>query len=206
MNSFTSFLQDYLNFFDTSTGVFLFILFYALWITCLLPGLWPSMLAGALYGSFFGTIFVFMGAFIGAELTFYLSRKYFRDWSQRRIANFPRFQIIKKALSKEGLKLIILTRLSPVFPFSILNLFYGLSEVTFLDYSIGITAILPGTILYCGLGSLAGDIANFDTVLSNKDDTTSLFFSLLGVVATFAVIWIASKAAQKALQEFESPR
>ena len=198
------FLETSLSFFDTPLGVLIFICLYAFWVIFLFPGLWLSMLGGALYGPLYGSVVVFLGAFIGGEITFLLGRRFLRTWAQHLISRFAKLKIIQSAVSKEGLKLIFLTRLSPVFPFSLLNLVYGLSEVTIRDFSVGMIAILPGTFLYCTLGSLAGDIAHFEQVLSAKKDLGSLFISVIGALATFAVVWLASKAARQALQEFDS--
>tara|TARA_Y100001968_G_scaffold8578_1_gene7245 strand:+ start:1374 stop:1994 length:621 start_codon:yes stop_codon:yes gene_type:complete len=204
MIDLTPYLEISYSFFNTPLGVVLFIFLYAVWVICLLPGLWLSMFAGAIFGSFYGSIIVFLGAFLGAEITFLLGRKFLRNWTQSLLSKFPKFQIVDKAISKEGLRLVFLTRLSPAFPFGLLNLFYGLSEVRIRDFSIGMIAILPGTILYCSLGDFAGDIAKFDEVLSNRNDLGSLGISLLGLIATFAVVWLISKAARKAIQEFDN--
>jgi len=204
MIDFASNLQIALDFFNTSLGVLSFILLYAFWVIFLLPGLWLTMFAGVVYGSLYGSIIVFLGAILGADITFFLGRKFLRNWTQRRIAKFPKFQIVEKAITQKGLRLIFLTRLSPAFPFSLLNLFYGLTEVSFGDFSIGMIAIIPGTILYCSLGNFAGDIAKFDDVLSNRSDLGSLAISCIGLIATFAVFWLLSTAARKAIQEFDN--
>ena len=46
-------------------------------------------------------------------------------------------------MKREGLKVIFLTRLSPLFPFGLLNFTYGLSEVKVRDFTIGMIGILP---------------------------------------------------------------
>tara|TARA_Y100001968_G_scaffold50513_5_gene41178 strand:- start:2273 stop:2893 length:621 start_codon:yes stop_codon:yes gene_type:complete len=204
MASIQLFLGNSLEFFETPIGIISFISLYAIWVTILLPGLWPSMLGGFLYGSIFGSIFVSLGAFIGAELTFLCGRKYFRNWIQNRISKFQKFKAIQKSITKEGLKLVILTRISPIFPFSLLNLIYSLSEVSFRNYTLGLIGIFPGTILYCSLGSLAGDIAKFTEVASNRKDIASLALTSLGFIATFFVVYFISRAARNALQEFDS--
>ncbi|MBM5791350.1 MAG: TVP38/TMEM64 family protein, partial [Cyanobacteria bacterium M_surface_10_m1_298] len=104
---------------------------------------------------------------------------------------------------REGLKLVLLTRLSPAFPFSLLNFAYGLSEVSLRDYTIGLIGILPGTILFCGLGALAGDVARFGTVLSGEADPFTWSLRVVGVLATVAVVWVVGRAARRALQESE---
>ena len=180
-------------------GALAFIPLYALWVTLLLPGVWASMLAGALYGPWWGSAIVFIGACLGAEAAFLLGRSWLRAWAQRRLAALPKLQAVERAVSREGLKLVLLTRLSPAFPFSLLNLAYGLSEVTLRDYTLGLIGILPGTILFCGLGALAGDVARFGEVLSGQADAGTWTLRVIGVVATVAVVWLVGRAARRAL-------
>jgi uncharacterized membrane protein YdjX (TVP38/TMEM64 family) len=180
-------------------GALAFVPLYALWVTLLLPGVWASMLAGALYGPWWGSLIVFVGACLGAESAFLLGRTWLRNWARRRLAAVPKLLAIEQAVSREGLKLVLLTRLSPAFPFSLLNFAYGLSEVSLRDYSIGLIGILPGTILFCGLGALAGDVARFGEVLSGQADAGTWVLRIVGLLATVASVWVAGRAAQRAL-------
>lgn len=197
-------LAFWLELLRTPWGVVVFIPLYAVWVTLLLPGVWASMLAGALYGVWLGSGLVFIGACLGAELVFMLGRGWLRDWARTRLNRWPRLKAIESAVSQEGLKLIVLTRLSPAFPFSLLNLAYGLSDVSLRDYSIGLIAILPGTVLFCGLGALAGDVARFSDVLAGDADPMTWTLRVIGILATVAVMLLVSRAARKALQDDES--
>lgn len=196
-------LAFWLELLRTPWGVVVFIPLYAVWVTLLLPGVWASMLAGALYGVWLGSGLVFIGACLGAELVFMLGRGWLRDWARTRLNRWPRLKAIESAVSQEGLKLIVLTRLSPAFPFSLLNLAYGLSDVSLRDYSIGLIAILPGTVLFCGLGALAGDVARFSDVLAGDADPMTWTLRVIGILATVAVMLLVSRAARKALQDDE---
>jgi uncharacterized membrane protein YdjX (TVP38/TMEM64 family) len=184
-------------------GAVLFVPLYAVWVTLLLPGIWASMLAGALYGTALGSGLVFVGASLGAVVVFLLGRGWLRGWARRRLAAAPKLQAVEQAVSREGLKLVLLTRLSPAFPFSLLNLAYGLSEVSLRDYTIGLIGILPGTVLFCGLGALAGDVARFGEVLSGQADPLTWAVRLLGIVATVAVTVVVTRVARRALAEVE---
>ena len=197
-------LPDVLELLRSPAGALLFIPLYALWVTLLLPGVWASMLAGVLYGTWLGSGLVFVGACLGAVVVFLLSRSVLRDWAQRRLEQLPKLQAVERAVSKEGLKLVLLTRLSPAFPFSLLNLAYGLSEVSLRDYSIGLIGILPGTVLFCGLGALAGDVARFGEVLGGEADVGTWALRVVGVLATLAVVWLVSRTARRALQNVET--
>ncbi|QPN58198.1 TVP38/TMEM64 family protein [Synechococcus sp. CBW1107] len=196
----SSWLEPVLPALRSPAGAVAFVPLYALWVTLLLPGVWASMLAGALYGTVLASVIVFVGASLGAMAAFLLGRHWWRGWTRRRLQAFPRLMAIERAVSREGLKLVLLTRLSPAFPFSLLNLAYGLSEVSLRDYVIGLIAILPGTVLFCALGELAGDVAHFGDVLNGEADAGTWALRILGLVATAGSIWVAGRAARRALE------
>jgi uncharacterized membrane protein YdjX (TVP38/TMEM64 family) len=202
---FSDLLDQLLPALRSPLGAVAFVPLYALWVTLLLPGVWASMLAGALYGPWWGSVVVLVGASLGAEAAFLLGRGWLREWARRRLAAAPKLQAIEQAVSREGLRLVLLTRLSPAFPFSLLNFAYGLSEVSLRDYTIGLVGIVPGTILFCSLGALAGDVARFGEVLSGQADAVTWTLRLVGVAATAATVVLAGRAARRALQDPEAP-
>ena len=195
--------QRWLPALQSPLGAVAFVPLYALWVTLLLPGVWASMLAGALYGPWWGSLIVFVGACLGAEAAFLLGRTWLRNLARRRLAAVPKLQAVEQAVSREGLKLVLLTRLSPAFPFSLLNFAYGLSEVSLRDYTLGLIGIIPGTILFCGLGALAGDVARFGEVLSGQADPATWALRIVGLLATVASVWLVGRAAQRAIKGAE---
>ena len=197
-------IDNFSPFLMTSFGVFIFIIFYALWVTCLLPGSWLSMLSGFLYGTWLGSFIVFLGAFLGAHLTFYLARTFLKDWAQKKVSTFPKVKSIEKAVSREGRKVVFLTRLSPLFPFGLLNFSYGLSDVKVLDFTLGMLGIVPGTILYCSFGSLALKISNFGDVLSGRSSTDSFISSIISIISTILVVILILRSTKKMYQDSES--
>ena len=199
--SWSSFWSDLLPLLASPLGAVAFVPLYALWVTLLLPGVWASMLAGVLYGTWWGSLVVFVGACLGAEIVFLLGRGRLRGWARRRLAAAPKLLAVEQAVSREGLRLVLLTRLSPAFPFSLLNLAYGLSEVSLRDYTIGLIGILPGTVLFCALGALAGDVTRFNTVLAGQADPFTWVVRILGIAATVAVTLLVTRVARQALAE-----
>ena len=193
-------MSGHLDIFLSSPGAILFAILYAFITALFLPGVWASMLAGALYGTWWGSLIVFFGASLGAEAAFLVGRTWLRGWSKRRLEAFPKLQAVEQAVSREGLKLVLLTRLSPAFPFSLLNLAYGLSEVSLRDFTIGLVGIIPGTVLFCGLGAFAGDVARFGDVLSGEADAFTWTLRMVGIAATVASVWLLGRAAQRALK------
>ena len=198
-------VNNFVPFLSSSLGIFVFAFVYVIWVSCLLPGSWLSMLSGFLYGTWLGSLIVFLGAFIGAHVTFYLGRTLLKDWAQKKISNFPKIKIMEKAVKREGLKVIFLTRLSPLFPFALLNFTYGLSEVRVLDFTLGMIGIIPGTILYCSLGSLALKVSNFGDVLSGRSETSSFIWSLISITSTILVVILILRSTRKFNQDYLNP-
>src|SRR5262245_2577103 len=95
-------------------GIVLFVLAYVLACVLFLPGLILTLGAGFAYGVVVGTPVVWVAANLGAVAAFLLGRTLLRDWVGRRIADNPRFAAIDRAVGQQGLKIVLLTRLSPV--------------------------------------------------------------------------------------------
>ena len=198
-------VNNFIPFLSSPLGVFVFAFVYVVWVSFLLPGSWLSMLSGFLYGTWLGSSVVFVGAFIGAHITFYLGRTFLKEWAQKKASNFPKIQIMEKAVKLEGFKVILLTRLSPLFPFGLLNFTYGLSEVKILDFTLGMIGIIPGTILYCSLGSLALKVSNFGDVLSGREETGNFIWSLISISSTILVLLLILRSTRKIYQDSLNP-
>ena len=196
-----SFLIDnFLNFLfylDSGWGIVTFVFFYIISVLLILPASWLSLLAGFLYGPYFGSIVVFLSAFIGASISFFLAKEYFVNKIVTIISRFPKIKLLEKIINKGGLKLIILTRLSPLFPFSILNYFYGLNKVSYKDFSIGLLFILPGTYLYCALGSLSNNLDEIKNLKLNGNTTTTI----ISIISTFLIVYFLTKYSNEVIKE-----
>jgi uncharacterized membrane protein YdjX (TVP38/TMEM64 family) len=122
----------------------LFIVIYIAGAVLFVPGALLTIVGGALFGLVWGTVYVSIGATIGATAAFVIGRYLARGWVRARLENNPRFAAIDDAVGREGWKIVALTRLSPVFPFNLLNYAFGLTGVSLRDYVIATWAgILP---------------------------------------------------------------
>ncbi len=190
-------IYDLAFFFNTNLGILAFILLYILIVLLILPASWLSLLSGFLYGSYLGSIIVFFAATIGASLAFFISKSFLSIKLQKIINNFPKLSLMEKVVQKGGLKLILLARFSPIFPFSILNYFYGLNNIKFRDFALGLLAIIPGTFLYCSIGSLAKSLQDLKTL----QPTGNLLLTILSVISTFMVIYFSTKYAKEYIND-----
>src|SRR6202521_826610 len=137
-----------------------FIAIYIVACVAFLPGSILTIGAGVIFGVVRGSICVSIAATLGATAAFLVGRYLARDWVSARLEGNAKFKAIDEAVGKEGWKIVLLTRLSPVFPFNLLNYAYGLTSVSLRDYVLASwVGMIPGTILYVYIGSLSGDLA-----------------------------------------------
>jgi len=193
MNIFLENIYNMSFFFNTGIGIFSFVCIYILIVLLILPASWLTLLSGFLYGSYFGSIIVFISASIGASVAFFVSKSFFAKKLKNLFSRYPKLSVMEKVVEKGGFKLIFLARLSPIFPFSILNYFYGLNNVKFKDFALGLLGIIPGTFLYCSIGSLAKSIQD----LKNVQSSNNLYMTIIGVVSTSLVVYFLAKYSKE---------
>ncbi|MGK7896805.1 MAG: TVP38/TMEM64 family protein [Xenococcus sp. (in: cyanobacteria)] len=181
-------------------GVIAFMLIYIVATVAFLPGSILTLGAGVLFGVFLGSIYVFISATIGATSAFLVGRYFARSWISKKIADNDKFAAIDRAIGREGLKIVLLTRLSPILPFNLLNYGLGVTGVSLKDYVIASVGMIPGTIMYVYFGSLFKNIAAIDPTQAGNSTTQTAIFVIGGIIAV-AVILYVTKVARKALDE-----
>ncbi|MFN6472765.1 MAG: TVP38/TMEM64 family protein [Nostoc sp. SerVER01] len=185
-------------------GPIAYIIIYNLATLLFIPGSLLTLKGGCLFGVFWGSIYVLIAAIIGATLSFVIGRYLSRNWVCQQMDKHPKFKAIDLAVSKEGWKIVLLTRLSPLFPFNLLNYAFGVTQVSLKDYILGSFGIIPGTVMYVYIGSLAGDIAMINTSHQPTTPETQIWQWIMqgvGLIATIAVTVYITKIAQKALDK-----
>ncbi|MGH7550207.1 MAG: TVP38/TMEM64 family protein, partial [Gemmatimonadota bacterium] len=113
------------------------VILAALWIPAaafLVPGSLITLGTGFLLGVGWGLVTVSIGSTLGAVAAFLMGRTLARERVRRWIAGRPRFQAVDRAVETGGLGIVLLTRLSPLFPYNFLNYAFGLTGVRPRDY------------------------------------------------------------------------
>ncbi|HJQ85188.1 MAG TPA: TVP38/TMEM64 family protein [Candidatus Binatia bacterium] len=182
-------------------GPLVFIAGYALAVVALVPAWALTLAAGAIFGIGRGVVYVFVAAVLGSSAAFLIARYVARGAVERRIAASPRFAAIDRAVGREGRKIVFLLRLSPAFPFTLLNYFLGLTRVAFLDYLVAALGMIPGTLLYVYYGKLVGDVTAVAAGAGAARGTGYWAVLGIGLAATVAVTVLVSRTARRALRE-----
>ena len=175
----------------------LFIILYVVGAVLFVPGSVLTIGAGVLFGLLWGSVYVSIGATIGATAAFLIGRYLARDWVRRQLESNRKFNAIDRAVGREGWKIVLMTRLSPVFPFNLLNYAFGLTAVTLRDYLLATwIGIMPGSVLYVYIGSLGGSLAS-----SSGQSPARWAVRIIGLAATLGVAIYAGRLASRALNE-----
>ena len=176
-------------------GPVIFIALYIVATVFFIPGSVLTLGAGAVFGVVLGSVYVSISATLGATAAFLVGRYLARDAIARKIAKNEKFATIDRAVADEGWKIVLLTRLSPVFPFTLLNYAFGLTRVKLSHYVLASwLGMIPGTVMYVYLGSLV----NLGS--GHRQRTTGEWVLYgVGLLATLIVTIFVTRLAKKAL-------
>lgn len=187
-----SFVEEY-----SIPGIVTVIVMYGVFAVLLIPGSAITVLCGGVFGLVTGTIVVVLGSNLGAFFAFLISKTFLRSRVETWIEKYPKFKRLYSALEKNDFKIVFLTRLSPLFPYTLLNYFLGVAKVRLIPYLIAsFIGMLPGTFLYIYIGVVATEVASSSSVEKAK-----LIFYIIGFVATILVVALVTQTAKKALSE-----
>lgn len=179
---------------------------YAVATVLMIPGSIITLMIGAIYGPWLGTALVSPASVLGATLAFLLGRNVFRSSIEKKMEGSPKFTALQVAMEKEGFKILTLVRLSPIFPFTLVNYAFGITRVKLHHYVLGsFLGMLPGTLMYVYLGKAAGaaaeDLASLQTSGVKPDSALGDIFFWGGLAATVVVTVFVTRAAKRALAE-----
>ncbi len=180
-------------------GWVLFALLYALACVALLPVAVLTLGAGAVFGVWLGFALVWIGATAGACASFLIGRHWARGWVEKKIAHRPFFAAIDAAVGVEGWRIVILTRLTPLFPFAIQNYAYGITRVRFREYALAsFFGMAPGTFLFVYIGDAAAEALKAGLSGRTRMPAEWAFYAV-GLAATVAAVTMVGRMARKAL-------
>jgi pyruvate/2-oxoglutarate dehydrogenase complex dihydrolipoamide dehydrogenase (E3) component/uncharacterized membrane protein YdjX (TVP38/TMEM64 family) len=176
-------------------GPVIFVCLYVVATVLFVPGSVLTLGAGAVFGVVLGSVCVSISATLGATAAFLVGRYLAREAIARKIEKNETFATIDRAVADEGWKIVLLTRLSPVFPFTLLNYAFGLTRVKLSHYVLASwIGMIPGTVMYVYLGSLVNVGAG------HRQRTTGEWVLYgVGLLATVVVTVFVTRLARKAL-------
>jgi len=131
---------------------------YILAVVFFVPGLPITVLGGVAFGPLWGTFYVWIAATIGAGLAFLVARYGVRSTVERWVQASPRIAKMDGQVARHGWRIVMLTRLVPIFPFNLQNYAYGITRIGFWPYAITSSiCMLPGTAAFTFAGGALSD-------------------------------------------------
>ena len=188
---FASWIEKMTWFADSGmAGIVLFLILYIVLAILFAPASFHKFISGVLFGFWIGWALAFIGACLGAIIPFWLSRKYLRGWFDKKLKSKPTIKALKQAVSNDGFKCVLLTRMSLVIPYPVLNYGFGLTDVKWKDYIYGnVGMIVPGA-LYAWWGSQASEIG---AAVGGGRDWTYWLAITLSIILTVWIIYYLRK-------------
>ena len=182
-------------------GIVLYVLLYMVAAVAFVPGSILVLGAGAVYGLALGFAVAAAGSTLGATAAFITSRYWARGWMRRLIKGHPSFQAIDRAIGYESWRIVLLIRLSPIFPYNLLNYAFGMTRVPLGAYVAG-SAIgnLPATLLYVYFGSLLGSLTALRDEPLPVHGWRQWTLYGFGLLATAAVCLYLARLARRAVK------
>jgi uncharacterized membrane protein YdjX (TVP38/TMEM64 family) len=182
-------------------GPVVYVVFVVLATVLFLPGSVAMMIGGFLFGFLPGFLFVALALPFGAQGAFEFGRWVARPWVRSKVAGNRRMQAIEAALREQAFVIIVLTRLSLIIPFNLLNYAYGATSVKAVTHWMA-TAVgmLPAIALYVYLGTLARDLGQILSGEAAPSDLTYWVF-FAGIIAIVLATWVIHKTATRALEK-----
>ena len=163
-----------------------FIGIYFLTVSLSLPGAAVLTLsAGAIFGSVLGTFLVNIGATLGATAAFLSARFIFRDWVESQFSD--KLEFINNGISDNATSYLLFLRLVPLFPFFLVNLVLGVTQVRLSIYFLStMVGIMPGSFVYANAGS---NLARINTISDIASPEIFGAFVLLGIFALIPAVY-----------------
>ena len=157
------------------------VIYILLWVAaCIffLPGLPVALLGGVAFGPLLGTALTSVGSVLGATAAFLVARYAARSMVEGWVEGNDQFRKIDEGVRKQGWRMLMITRLVPVFPFNLQNYAYGLTNIRLGTYVVvSFLCMLPGSAAFCFAG---GSLTSGGSLKKT--------FMYLGVAAVFFVI------------------
>jgi uncharacterized membrane protein YdjX (TVP38/TMEM64 family) len=177
--------------------------FYVVCSVFLVPGSIPTLAAGFLFGVALGSLTAILGSTIGACAAFLVGRTMARGWVARRIARSRRFTAIDRMVGRHGFKVVLLTRLSPISPFVVMNYLFSLTKVSFRQYALGsLIGMIPGTVMFVYFGAGLRSLAEVTAYAKGQlpVSATERVFFWVGLAVTVIIVVLLAGLAHASLQ------
>jgi uncharacterized membrane protein YdjX (TVP38/TMEM64 family) len=178
----------------------LFVLIYIVAAVTLAPAFFLTVAGGAVFGVWQGSLLVFMGASLGASAVYALASPLASIRWMRRVTSDHRVAAVRNAVAGGGVRVMLLLRLSPLVPYSILNYALALSGVRYADFLVALLGMIPAIVLYTYYGKVVGDVAALAAGVSPPRGLEYYVLLAVGLVTVVVSTTMITRAARREME------
>lgn len=200
---FLTFLQQVIEWVGKqgSWSVLLFIvlftiaapLFMSVEVMCIGSGLIFSGVYGKVWGLCVATFAVAVGYLLGMSICFFISRYLIHNYIYKKLMAYPLYMAFNQAINTDGLSFVLLIRLSPILPASMVSYMFGVTTLKYKDFALGSISALPSIFLFTYMGALLQDFSNISDLENHWGNIVVLIIGFLIGVAAIVYITIITK-------------
>ena len=178
-----------------------FVVLYTIACVAVLPASVLTVGAGVIFETYLeAVIYVCIGAILGATAAFLTGRYLARDWVRQKMAAHPSFSAIDQAVTAEGWRIVLLTRLCPLFPFFLMNYAYGITRVSLRHYVLATCiGIIPGSSLFVWFGHIAR------TSVTGNASANWIKTAFILLTALVSIVYLTKVSRRILVQKTSSP-
>jgi uncharacterized membrane protein YdjX (TVP38/TMEM64 family) len=177
----------------------LFILLYVAAAIAVAPAFFLTVAGGAVFGVWRGSLLVFVGASLGASAVYALAAPLARTRWMQRMTSDRRVAAVRTAVAGGGVRIMLLLRLSPLIPYSVLNYALALSGVRYADFVVALLGMIPAIVLYTYYGKVVGDVAALAAGVSPPRGAEYYVLLAVGLVTMVVSTAMITRAARREL-------
>lgn len=181
-----------------------FVLVDMLAVVFVLPGVILTLGAGFMFGLFKGSLYVVIGTTLGATFAFLIARYLFGEATSRYLLTHSKLKMMDVVLKHGGIKIVLLTRLVPFFPFKLSNYIFGLTNISLRDFFLGVLfGIIPITVTNVYIGSLAADLSTLGSHSASRTNVQWILYGI-GFIITIILFAYITHLARKVITNYNS--
>lgn len=183
-------------------GWVIFVVVTLICTSCFVPDTLFAVMAGVLYGVAGGTAIITTAVLLTAVVNFTLARWWLHGIVRRWLNRRPRLAAIERAVDREGLRFLVLLRLTPLSPVAVSYLL-GTTRTRFVPFLASSLGLIPGLFVEVYLGHVARHVVGAaGAVQGHSRSHTAL--TLVGLVLCFALLAYITRIARRAIAEAEA--
>jgi uncharacterized membrane protein YdjX (TVP38/TMEM64 family) len=165
------------------------------WALLMLPASVQMGAAGFLYGPVAGAFVGWALSVTASCVAFALGRTLVREPVLRRVRTSARWRALEAEIGARGTYVVMLARMSPLFPYNIISYALGVAPLSFRDFALGTSiGVIPVAILNAVMGA---GVASLAQLLDGGPPPRGVV--LVGAGLTVLATGLATRLASRAL-------